>query len=83
MLMTDDDIETDLQQMQKNCTQFSSGFSKSVPLPIYTTHPPDESEKKIMKKLYMKEESKIHPINQDSNKDEERIEDSIYCYTND
>ena len=78
--MTDDDIETDLQQMQKNCTQFSSGFSKLRPLPIYTTHPPRESEKKIsdtrMKKLY---------INQDSiyNKDEERIEDSIYCYTND
>ncbi len=69
MLMTDDDIETDLQQMQKNCTQFSSGFSKLRPLPIYTTHPPDKSEKKIsdtrMKKLY---------INQDSNKD---------CYTND
>ncbi len=67
--MTDDDIETDLQQMQKNCTQFSSGFSKLRPLPIYTTHPPDKSEKKIyrtrMKKLY---------INQDSNKD---------CYTND
>ena len=66
--MTDDDIETDLQQMQKNCTQFSSGFSKLRPLPIYTTHPPDKSEKKMsarMKKLY---------INQDSNKD---------CYTND
>ena len=60
MLMTDDDIETDLQQMQKNCTQFSSGFSKLRPLPIYTTHPPDKSEKKYMKKLY---------INQDSNKD--------------
>ena len=62
MLMTDDDIETDLQQMQKNCTQFSSGFSKLRPLPIYTTHPLDKSEKKIMKKLYMKKESKILSI---------------------
>ena len=83
MLMTDDDIETDLQQMQKNCTQFSSGFSKSQPLPIYTTHPPDKSEKKIMKKLYMKEESKIHPINQDSNKDYWRKNRRFYLYTND
>ncbi len=74
MLMTDDDIETDLQQMQKNCTQFSSGFSKLRPLPIYTTHPPDKSEKKIMKKLY---------INQDSNKDCWRKNRRFYLYTND
>ena len=78
MLMTDDDIETDLQQMQKNCTQFSSGFSKLRPLPIYTTHPPDKSEKKIsdtrMKKLY---------INQDSNKDCWRKNQRFYLYTND
>jgi len=76
--MTDDDIETDLQQMQKNCTQFSSGFSKLRPLPIYTTHPPDKSEKKIsdtrMKKLY---------INQDSNKDCWRKNRRFYLYTND
>ena len=79
MLMTDDDIETDLQQMQKNCTQFSSGFSKLRPLPIYTTHPPDKSEKKIsdtrMKKLY---------INQDSEeKDCWRKNRRFYLYTND
>ena len=53
-------IKTGLQQTQKNCTQFSSGFSKSQPLPIYTTHPPRESEKNISKKIY---------INQDSSKD--------------
>ena len=33
-------VKKGLQQMTKNCTQFSSGFSKSTPLPIYTTHPP-------------------------------------------
>ena len=35
---------------QKNCTQFSSGFSKSVTSAIYTTHPhncePDMKKKK-------------------------------------
>ena len=74
MLMTDDDIETDLQQMQKNCTQFSSGFSKSAISTVYTTHPPDKSEKKYMKKLY---------INQDSNKDCWRKNRRFYLYTND
>ena len=60
-------IETRLQQTQKNCTQFSSGFSKLQPLSIYTTHPPRSSE--INKN---KNNNKIF-INQDVRKD---------CYCN-
>ena len=41
-------------------SDFNPGFSNSASLPIYTTHPPDESEKNISKKIY---------INQDSSKD--------------